>query len=59
MIEKVIFCILALAMFIIIFGKVIKKRDSIYIYILSLDFIGIVIRFVSLSNNINSTFLLL
>lgn len=59
MIEKVIFCILAFAMFIIIFGKVIKKRDSIYIYILSLDFVGIVIRFVSLSSDISSVFWLL
>lgn len=53
MIEKVIFYILAFVIFIIIFGKLIKRNDTIYIYILIMDFFGIAIRFIDIVNNLN------
>ena len=48
MIEKIIFNLLAFAIFIIIFGRFIKKNDTSYVYILLLEFIGIVINFIEL-----------
>lgn len=53
MIEKVIFYILAFVVFIIMFGKLIKRNDTIYIYILIAEFIGIAIRFIEILNNIS------
>ena len=53
MIEKVIFYILAFVIFIIIFGKLIKRNDTIYIYILIMEFFGIAIRFIDIVNNLN------
>lgn len=43
---------LAFAIFIIVFGRFIKKNDTSYIYILVLEFIGIVINFIELLSNV-------
>ena len=48
MIEKIIFNLLAFALFIIVFARLIKKNDTSYVYILGLQFIGIVINFIEL-----------
>ena len=58
MIEKIFFNILAFAIFIIIFGRFIKKNDTSYVYVLGLEFLGIVINFVELifSIHLNSFF---
>ena len=53
MIEKIIFNLLAFAIFIIVFGRFIKKNDTSYVYILGLEFIGIVINFIELLANIH------
>ena len=53
MIEKVIFYILAFVIFIIIFSKLIKRNDTIYIYLLLMEFLGIAIRFIDIINNLN------
>ena len=52
MIEKIIFNILAFAIFVIVFGRFVKKNDTSYVYILGLEFIGIVINFLELFFNI-------
>ena len=52
MIEKIIFNLLAFAIFIFVFGRFIKKNDTSYVYILGLEFIGIVINFIELLSNI-------
>ena len=51
MIEKVIFFVLAFAISIIILGKLIKRKDRIYIFILIFEFIGIFIRFIMINNS--------
>ena len=48
MVEKIIFNLLAFALFIIVFARLIKKNDTSYVYILGLQFIGIVINFIEL-----------
>lgn len=48
MLEKIIFNILAFAFFTITVLKLIKKNDTSYTYVLVLEFIGIVINFISL-----------
>ncbi len=53
MLEKIIFNLLAFVMFILIFGKFIKKNDTTYVYILGIQFIGIVINFIELIFNIH------
>ncbi|MBP3503214.1 MAG: tetratricopeptide repeat protein [Clostridia bacterium] len=53
MIEKVIFYILAFVIFITIFCKLIKRNDTIYIYILIMEFLGIAIRFIDIVNNLD------
>ena len=53
MIEKVIFYILAFVIFIIIFGKLIKRNDTVYVYLLFLEFLGIGIRFVDVINKVS------
>ena len=50
MLEKVTFFIFAFIMFIIIFVKILKRKDSIYIVLLVLNFIGITIRYVEQNN---------
>lgn len=52
MIEKIIFNLLAFAIFIFVFGRFIKKNDTSYVYILGLEFIGIVVNFIELLSNI-------
>lgn len=51
-IEKIIFNLLAFTLFTIIFMKIIKKNDTTYVYVLGLEFIGIVINFVELFFNL-------
>ena len=48
MIEKIIFNLLAVAIFIIVFGKFIRKNDTSYVYILGIEFLGIVINCIEL-----------
>ena len=48
MFEKIIFNVLALALFTITFLKLIKKNDTSYIYILAIEFIGLTINFIEL-----------
>lgn len=50
-VEKIIFNILAFTLFIIVFAKMVKKNDTSYVYILSLQFIGIVVNFIELFFN--------
>ena len=52
MIEKIIFNLLAFAIFILVFGRFIKKNDTSYVYVLGLEFIGLVINFIELLSNI-------
>ena len=53
MIEKIIFNLLAFAIFIIVFGRFVRKNDSSYVYILGLEFIGITINFIELLFNLH------
>lgn len=48
MIEKIIFNMIAIAIFTITFLKLIKKNDTSYIYLLVTEFIGIAINFIEL-----------
>ena len=48
-----IFNLLAFAIFIIVFGRFIKKNDTSYVYVLGLEFLGIVINFLELIFNIH------
>lgn len=50
--EKIIFNILAFTLFTIIFMKMIKKNDTSYVYVLGIEFIGIVLNFVELFINV-------
>ena len=52
MLEKIIFNVLAFSLFIIVFAKFIKKNDTSYVYILGIQFIGIVINFIELLSSI-------
>lgn len=49
MIEKLIFNVLAFTLFILIFIRLIRKNDTSYLYLLGIQFIGIVINFIELS----------
>ena len=53
LIEKIVFNLLAFVVFVIIFGRFIKKNDTSYVYILGLEFLGIVINFLELIFNIH------
>ena len=53
LIEKIIFNILAFALFIIIFGRFIRKNDTTYIYLLGIEFLGIAINFIELLSDIH------
>ena len=48
MLEKIIFNVLALALFTITFLKLIRKNDTSYIYVLALEFVGLAINFIEL-----------
>jgi len=52
MIEKIIFNLAAFSLFTIIFMKMIKKNDTAYVYILGIEFVGIVINFIELFFNV-------
>ena len=47
-IEKIFFNLIAIALFTIIFLKLIRKNDTSYIFILILEFVGIAINFTEL-----------
>ena len=47
-VEKIIFNLLAVTLFIIVFMKMIKKNDTSYVYILCAQFLGLVINFIEL-----------
>ena len=55
--EKIIFNVLALALFLIIFFKMIRKNDTNYIYLLIIQTLGIAISFIGLIFNINVSIL--
>ena len=48
MIEKIIFNVVAIALFTIIFLKLIRKNDTSYIIILAIELIGMIINFIEL-----------
>ena len=48
MIEKLIFNVLAFALFTLMFFKLIAKNDTSYVYVLVMQFIGIAINFIEL-----------
>lgn len=48
MLEKIIFFLLAVSLFVIIFAKLIRKNDTYYINFLVVQFVGIVIGFLNL-----------
>ena len=48
MLEKIIFNVIAFALFTITVLKLIKKNDTSYIYVLALEFVGLVINFIGL-----------
>lgn len=58
MIEKVMFCILTLILFIILFFKFIKRRDNVYLYVLACDLITFIIKFICIQNKISVSILL-
>ncbi len=49
MLEKIIFFLLAVSLFVVIFGKLIKKNDTSYINFLAIQFLGILLGFLELS----------
>ena len=53
MVEKVIFNLLAVTLFISIFIKMIKKNDTTYVYILGIEFVGLLINFICIFFNID------
>lgn len=57
--EKVIFFIVAFAMFVIVLSKLVKRRDAMYIYLLTMNSVGIIIRFIMYTNNLENNIVLL
>lgn len=51
MIEKILFAIIAFILFIIMFLKMIQKNDTNYIYVLSVQALGIIIQFIGMLFN--------
>ena len=58
MLEKIIFNVLALALFTIAFLKLIRKNDTSYIYVLALEFVGLAINFIELFFSIKLSIIL-
>ena len=58
MLEKIIFNVLALALFTITFLKLIRKNDTSYIYVLALEFVGLAINFIELFFSIKLSIIL-
>lgn len=58
MLEKIIFYVLALALFTITFLKLIRKNDTSYIYVLALEFVGLAINFIELFFSIKLSIIL-
>ena len=57
--EKVLFFAVAFVMFGALLSKLIKKKDSLYLYLLVTNIIGILIRFVVYSNSVDASIVLL
>lgn len=55
MLEKLIFCLLACSLFIVIFFKIIRRNDANYIILLVLQAIGIAVAFVEIHLQIGET----
>lgn len=55
MLEKLIFCLLACSLFIIIFFKIIRRNDANYIILLFLQSIGIAVAFVEINLKLDET----
>ena len=51
LVEKLIFNMLAFALFIIMFFKMIKRNDANYVVVLAMSAIGIAINFIEISFN--------
>lgn len=58
MLERVIFYIFALIIFIMLFGRIIKRRDSIYVYLLAANAIGLLLRIIEMNNDMELSFAL-
>ena len=58
MLEKIIFNVLALALFTITFLKLIRKNETSYIYVLALEFVGLAINFIELFFSIKLSIIL-
>ncbi len=52
--EKVMFFGIAFVMFGVLLSKFIKKKDSLYLYLLVINILGILIRFVVYSNSVDA-----
>ena len=52
LVEKLIFNMLAFALFIIMFFKMIKRNDANYVVVLAMSAIGIAINFIEISFNL-------
>lgn len=53
MIEKVIFCVLTFVLAIIILFKFIKRKDTLYIYVLGFDIVAFIVKFILMQNKVN------
>ncbi|MBQ3408426.1 MAG: tetratricopeptide repeat protein [Clostridia bacterium] len=57
--EKVMFFGIAFAMFAALLSKFVRKKDSLYLYLLTINIVGIIIRFAMYSNGVNTSMVLL
>lgn len=57
--EKVMFFGIALVIFVALLSKLIKKKDTLYLYLLVTNVLGVLIRFVVYSNNVDTGIVLL
>ena len=57
--EKVLFFAVAFVMFGVLLSKFLKKKDTLYLYLLIINVLGILIRFVLYSNDVDTSFVLL
>ena len=59
MVERILFNVIALTLFLVIFYKMIKRNDTNYLYILFVQAVGIAISFICLIAEINLPVILL
>lgn len=57
--EKVMFFAIAFAMLAILLSKLVRRRDAMYIYLLTMNIVGIIIRSVVYTNNLDNNVVLL